>query len=552
MGRIVMLKVLLSVISCVYSPVAAQVSIKGSVVGAADGKPLPFVNIGIRHKNRGTVSREDGTFFIEIPSQQEHDTLTFSLVGYGAVDLPVKAVAANSRIVLSEKPQQLNTVTIQAEKMVEAKFGIVKYRPLVHFTDRSTNQDDIFEIAQLVRLDTIPSRITSVNLFIGETRKDSAIFRINFYRYDGSVPAGRIVEKSIIQTHAVQKGWLKFDLVSDSVYLKGNVVVGIEFLPSAEKTEPIAYELKLGGAAKSFVRAQSHGDWVVPPHHYRMFVTALVTDNARKKNHNAAEEREAVPASRLYARAVQDSFSVFVRLPAGYSRKRDEKHPVVYLLDANAYFDQVADFVDGKNRRNSASAPILIGVGYADFAQNDTLRNRDYTFPQALPEDSFSISGGADRFLRFLQTELIPFIDANYLTDTANRTLMGHSLGGYFTVYAMEQQLAGGHVYFNNLVAASPSLSYCNDYLLRQLSAGRSSPQGSVPVNLQLTIGSLENDGKLSLPDEFNIMIKALSADTGKKINVSTEVYKNYDHMETAVRTFRDALDKLRHTGTKP
>ncbi|QJB32833.1 carboxypeptidase-like regulatory domain-containing protein [Chitinophaga oryzae] len=546
-----MLIVFLSVMLYVRLPVAAQVSIKGSVVSAADGKPLPFVNIGIRHKNRGTVSREDGTFFIEIPSQQVHDTLTFSLVGYGTIGLPVKAVAANSRITLSEKPKQLNTVTIQAEKMVEAKFGIVKYRPLIHFTDRSTNQDDIFEIAQLVRLDTIPSRITSVNLFIGETRKDSAVFRINFYRYDGNQPEGRVVEKSIIQTHAVQKGWLKFNLVNDVVYLKGDVVVGIEFMPSAEKTDPIAYELKLGGAAKSFVRTQSHGDWIIPPHHYRMFVTALVTDNARKKNHNTAEEREAVPAFRLYASAVQDSFSVFVRLPAGYGREMNKKHPVVYLLDANAYFDQVADFMDGENKRDAASGPILIGVGYADFAQNDTLRNRDYTFPQASPEDSFALSGGANRFLRFLQTELIPFIDAHYLTDTTHRTLMGHSLGGYFTVYAMEQQLAGGRVYFSNLVAASPSLSYCNNYLIRQLS-GSSSPHGSAPANLLLTIGSLENDGKLSLPDEFTVIIKALSADTGKKVNVSTEVYKNYDHMETAVRTFKDALDKIRFAGTKP
>ena len=39
-------------------------------------------------------------------------------------------------------------------------------------------------------------------------------------------------------------------------------------------------------------------------------------------------------------------------------------------------------------------------------------------------------SGGAPAFLDFLEHELIPFIDRTYRTNTSDRGLLGHSLGG--------------------------------------------------------------------------------------------------------------------------
>src|SRR6185503_17561259 len=123
--------------------------------------------------------------------------------------------------------------------------------------------------------------------------------------------------------------------------------------------------------------------------------------------------------------------------------------PVIYLLDANVYFDIVADAI----KENNSNA-LLVGLGYKDFMRMDSLRNRDYTFPKALPKDSFPISGGADKFLSFIGGELLPYIDKTYRTDTSNRALMGHSLGGYFTLYALEQAMLRKNSLFKNYVAA--------------------------------------------------------------------------------------------------
>lgn len=189
-----------------------QTIVKGTVIDTRSKKVLPYVNIGISHKNTGTISHPDGTFMLNIPEQYKNDTLTFSMVGYAPIYVPISQMTNRTQFELREKTSQLNPVTIAGEKLTEEKMGIVKYHPLVHFTDGSTNQDDIFEIAQLIKLDDKPSKVTGINLYISEDGKDSGIFRINFYSFDGKHPGNRIVEKSIVQTQAIQKGWLKFDL----------------------------------------------------------------------------------------------------------------------------------------------------------------------------------------------------------------------------------------------------------------------------------------------------------------------------------------------------
>ena len=389
---------------CIYSALPAQSLISG-IVSDESGMPLPFVNIGIRQKNMGTVSGIDGRFSLSIPQQLDNDTLTFSTVGFAELDVPIKTILSKKQQVftLRAKQVQLNTVTVSAEKLVEKKIGIKRYNPVVHFRDGSTNSDDIFEIAQLMRLGNSLSKITSVNLYINQTAAESATFRINFYSFHNEKPGARLVEKSILQTLAVREGWLSFDLKAHNIYLKGNVVVGIEFIPAPDrKNKPIQYEIKLGGSTQSFVRNSSQGSWNIPPHHYRLYVTAL-TD---KSNAAAAddEENELPPSFRMFSQAVKDTFSIFVKTPQNYQKSK--KYPVLYLADANAYMDIVGNAM---NERSSQA--ILVGIGYSNFLMMDSLRNRDYTFPVAPPQDSFPVSGGADKFLTFLETELIPHID---------------------------------------------------------------------------------------------------------------------------------------------
>ena len=249
------------------SSTSAQTTISGKVMDGDNKEMLPYVNIGIKHKNIGTVSAKNGSYSILIPTQNQDDTLTFSMVGYNEFTLPLRNIISPDPQTIQLKARHLTLEPARVTvKLVEKKIGLVKNHALIHFVDGSTNKNDIFEIAQLIKLDTILTKITSVNLTITEAREDSGTFRINFYGFDGLRPTGRVVETSLIQTHAIVPGLLVLDLKKYNIYLKGNIVIGIEFLPTGKvNSGRINYEVKLGGPAKSFVRTSSQGDWRVPP-----------------------------------------------------------------------------------------------------------------------------------------------------------------------------------------------------------------------------------------------------------------------------------------------
>lgn len=522
-------------------PAFSQGVLTGSIADSTSGAPLAYVNIGVRQKNLGTTSLADGSFAIPLAEENLRDTLTFSLVGYHPVQLPILVLRSNTpaTIRLAQKTFELSAVRVTAEKRVEKKYGIKRRNRLLHFTDGmflNANHDS-FEIAQLIRLGDAPARITSVNLHVNAPRADSASFRINFYRYneEDEEPASRVVERSIVQRHPVRAGWLKFDLTAHDITLNGNFVAALEFLPETKQDlRPIYYEVKLGGSSRSFYRKNSLGTWNRPPHHYCLYVTALVDKQARP----ADEDAETPPTFTFPSVAVKDSFSVFVRLPRTYRKNAQQRHPVIYHLDGNAYFDAIGDATARLARRKKlAPEPILVGIGYANAYLMDSLRVRDYTFPQARSSDSLPVSGGGENFYRFIKEELVPYIDGQYRTDPTHRTLMGHSFGGYFVLYALRQD-TGSPALFTHYVAASPSLNYGGNYLLEQFEHFPPGGTRNAPPRLYVTAGETELAGETR--DAFNRLVGLLTGKNG--VRLQTKILKNTDHLGTALPSFEEGV----------
>lgn len=260
------------------------------------------------------------------------------------------------------------------------------------------------------------------------------------------------------------------------------------------------------------------------------------------------DTREKNITIRLHSKAVADSFSVFINLPNDYNPQQKEKYPVVYLLDANLYFDIIATVINKYSEVGLAPNAILVGIGYKDFPTMDSLRNRDDTYPTAIPEYEMSVSGGADKFLSFINNELIPHVDKEYKTDTSRRVLMGHSLGGYFTVYALLQDLLGKNGMFSSYIAASPSMHYNNYYILNQLKQTSIHKNERKKIKAFVTYGGLEDEGNTG--DSGMMTLTALSAQlsglfaekhTGYIIYKS-ELYSNLGHMDTQIPTFIKGL----------
>jgi predicted alpha/beta superfamily hydrolase len=518
--------------------VLSQTTIAGYVVDAGNSSALEYVNIGIKQKNIGTSSLKNGFFSIRIPAENQNDTLTFSIVGYYEQNILIGKVdfEKDVTIQLVEKSTNLKELVISGEKLVEKKYGI-KRRGIVHFTDGMFKKDDSFEIGQVIKLGKRRSQITSVNLHINSSRADSGNFRINFYRFDieDNGPKERIVGKSIFQRHTIREGWLKFDLKKYNILLKGDVLISVEFIPEhREDIRQILYEVKIGGSSKSFYRKSSLGSWNAPPHHYCLYATAMVDKDAPEDS----EEDESVPAFTLKSDNAVEPYSIFVRLPKEYNTS-GKKYPVVYHVDGNVYFDAISSSLKRLiKKKKVASDAIVVGIGYQNAYVMDSLRERDYTYPRAVPADSFPVSGGGESFYRFIVMELMPHIEMTYRVDTTNRTLMGHSLGGYFVLFALLKETKDNSV-FDNFVAASPSISYYNDYIPKQFRDLRYQEKDNRKTKLYLTIGELEIDEDPT--DGFKNFDRILSA--LEFIQLKSRVYRNMEHMGTAVPSFEDGLE---------
>lgn len=244
----------------------------------------------------------------------------------------------------------------------------------------------------------------------------------------------------------------------------------------------------------------------------------------------ACTQKSVSPArdsAMVYSTSVQDSFRIYSSAPSDTA-----KHPLIILLDANAYFDAVvAEYKLGKLTQGYPEA-IIIGIGYKDFYTLDSLRARDYTFPVAVPQDSFAVSGGGVRFKQFIDNELISDLKKNYKIDETDVTLIGHSLGGYFVLYHMLESINQKKYPITNYIAASPSLHYHDYYLNDKFNEVDSS------LKLYSSMGTREYD-PAATENKFLLFKKKMESLSS---NCRLEEYSNFDHMDAAIPGFMKGL----------
>lgn len=207
---------------------------------------------------------------------------------------------------------------------------------------------------------------------------------------------------------------------------------------------------------------------------------------------------------------VNQEYLISVALPFGYEEHPDHHYPVIYVLDANMSFGIVVETMRILNIRVPWSKEfpdaIIVGIGYPlsgslteIYYQMLHLRMRDFLpmrdegvekfFQDTFPVSERVVSGGAGDFLQFIQHELIPMIEAEYRADPTDRTLMGHSWGGLFALYAL---LAQSHL-FQRCVAGSADLQHDQGYLLRT-EAAFAQEHHAFPVNLYMAFAEQELD----------------------------------------------------------
>jgi uncharacterized protein len=159
------------------------------------------------------------------------------------------------------------------------------------------------------------------------------------------------------------------------------------------------------------------------------------------------------------------SYQLQIALPDSYDDDPQRPSPVLYLCDG--YWDIALVKSIAANLVIDRAIPeiIIVGLGYAeDNANYGRLRRWDLTpVPATYPGAQMDgPSGHAQEFLAVIANEIIPLVEREYHAEPSYRVLVGSSLGGLFTLYAM---LARPGL-FAAYVAASPAAQWADDWLL--------------------------------------------------------------------------------------
>ena len=169
---------------------------------------------------------------------------------------------------------------------------------------------------------------------------------------------------------------------------------------------------------------------------------------------------------KLHSAILNEDRRIAVYIPASatdlsYAKRR---YPVVYLLDGDTHFYTVAGMIRQLSEANANTEfPEMIVVAIPNTNRTRDLTPTHVDKVSGMSDREAASSGGGEKFLSFIEKELIPHIDSLYST-APYRLLIGHSLGGLTAIHALINHPG----LFNAYLAIDPSMSWDDQALLRQ------------------------------------------------------------------------------------
>ena len=219
---------------------------------------------------------------------------------------------------------------------------------------------------------------------------------------------------------------------------------------------------------------------------------------------------------------------VIVWTPPGYAAG-SPAYPVLYLTDADRQFGHTVTTVEFLSRNGRIPPMIVVGVFNTD-------RTRDLTPYKDSDSDTQSpTAGGADRFLRFIDTELVPWVERRYRTQTF-RAFAGHSFGGLFAMHT----LATRPDLFNAIVAVSPTLPWRQGESVKRIET-MLGQQRTLKCSLYVTLGD-EGPGMKAGLDRLRTVLEEKA---GKGLRWDLIEMLDEDHGSIVLRSHYNALEKI-------
>ena len=207
----------------------------------------------------------------------------------------------------------------------------------------------------------------------------------------------------------------------------------------------------------------------------------------------------------LKSRFVDQEYKLQIFLPPGYA-DASKSFPVLYLLDGDKSFGMARDIVDWLIFNREIPQIIIVGIAYDEGSKAWwDKRSRDYTpwKDRTKVWGDWPLAGGADNFKKFIQEELVPFIDSNYRTVKNDRTIAGLSFGGLFAAYVLFTEPS---LFQRYIMSGAPFI--WDDYHLFKLEEEFFGENKSLPASVYTAVGELDEKKIIKPWTDFMVILE--------------------------------------------
>jgi hypothetical protein len=241
----------------------AQYILQGRIIDALTKEPLPFVNVGVLKKELGTVSNEDGFFFLEVPDVFAKETLRFSMIGFDQRDFQVADFEAillsNNTLVLAEQTTFLEEVVLTAEKKWDTRVSGNATTSKLLITGFTSNQLGN-EIALFVKVKKTPAYIEGIQFSVVENSYPEVRFRVNVYSSEYRFPDENILKENIFVTLEQSEGIISVDLKEYDILVDDDVFISLEWIDEDLGSEGLWFSAGVFGKS-IYARSTSQAEW---------------------------------------------------------------------------------------------------------------------------------------------------------------------------------------------------------------------------------------------------------------------------------------------------
>jgi len=241
--------------------------ISGVIKTAKTGEPIPYIHIGVLNKNFGVISREDGTFNIDISKATPNDLLHFSSIGFKEYAIPITDIKNSYlEVTLKEDITLLDEVLVEDKEIFRTqRFGRTKATKTVTGESNTGEYGRGGEHGILITPKKQRFLLQDVNFHMRYNTTDSILFRINIYNVANRLPDKSILKKPLYMKSYNRQKWIRKNFNDQKIIITDDVIVTYEIVKiwySKRTDNAIFFTWGKGyDEGKNYVRESSFDSW---------------------------------------------------------------------------------------------------------------------------------------------------------------------------------------------------------------------------------------------------------------------------------------------------